>query len=74
MGFSHDLVSMFFVLGHHESILEPKNALLIDLKMLGLFFLHLSFDVENTHIGLLKFDDLTSKRAINSDIVEHKRM
>jgi hypothetical protein len=68
------LVSKFFVLGHYEFVLEPKNALLIDSKMLGLLFLHLSFDVENTHIGLLKFDDSTSKRAINSDIVEHSGM
>jgi hypothetical protein len=74
MGFSHNLVSKFFVLGDYKSILEPKNTLLIDSKMLGLLFLHLSFDVENTHIGLLKFDDLTSKRAINSDIMEHCRM
>jgi hypothetical protein len=42
--------------------------------MLGLLFLQLSFNVENTRIGLLKFDDLTSKRAINSDIVEHSRI
>jgi hypothetical protein len=43
-------------------------------KMLGLLFLHLSFDMKNTHIGLLKLNDLTSKRAINSNIVEHCRM
>jgi hypothetical protein len=61
MGFSHDLVSKFFVLGHYESVLEPKNALLIDSKIRGLLFLHLSFDVKNTHIILLKFDDSTSK-------------
>jgi hypothetical protein len=74
MGFNHDLVPKFFVLGHYESILEPKNALLIDSKMLSLLFLHLSCDVENTHIGFLKLDDLTSERAINTDIVEHNRM
>jgi hypothetical protein len=74
MGFHHDLVSKFFVLGHYESVLEPKNALLIYSKMLGLSFLHLSFNVENTHINLLKLDDSTSKRAIDSDIVEHNRM
>jgi hypothetical protein len=74
MGFSHDLVPKFFVLRDYKSVLEPKNTLLIDSKMLRLLFLHLSFDVENTHISLLKLDDSTSKRAINSDIVEHNRM
>jgi hypothetical protein len=74
MGFSHDLVPKFLVLRDYKSILEPKSALLIDSKMFGLLFLHLSFDVENTHISLLELDDSTFERAINSDIVKHDGM
>jgi hypothetical protein len=32
---------------------------------------YLPFDVKHTHISLLKLNDSTSKRAINSDIVKY---
>jgi hypothetical protein len=71
MGFRHNLVSKFFVLGHYESVFEPKNSFVINLEVLGFLLFHLPFDVKHTRISLLKLDDSTSKRAINSDIVEH---
>jgi hypothetical protein len=71
MGFNHDLVSKFLVLGHYESIFEPKNSFVINSEVLGFLLFHLSFDTKHTHISLLKLDDSTSKRAINSDIMEH---
>jgi hypothetical protein len=74
MSFDHDLVPKFLVLRHYESIFEPKNSFVINLEVLGLLLFHLLFDVKHPHISLLKLDDSTSKRAINSDIVEHDRM
>jgi hypothetical protein len=65
---------MFLILGHYESILEPKNSLVINSEVLGFLFFYLPFDVKHTHIMLLKLDDLTSKRAIITDITEHHRM
>jgi hypothetical protein len=69
MGFRHDLVSKFFVLGYYESVFEPKNSFVINLEVLGFLLFHLRFDVKHTHISLLKLDDSTSKRAINNDIL-----
>jgi hypothetical protein len=74
MGFSHDLVPKFLVLRHCKSIFEPKNSFVINSEVLGLLLFHLSFDVKHTHISLLKLDDSTSKRAINSDIVKYHWM
>jgi hypothetical protein len=71
MGFSHDLVPEFLVLGHYESIFEPENSFVINSEVLGILLFHLLFDVKHTHISLLKLDDLTSKRVIHSDIMEH---
>ena len=74
MGFSHNLISKFFVFGYHKPIIKPENSLVIDPKVLGFFLFHLSLDVKHTHISLLEFDNSTSKRAIHSDIVEYYRM
>jgi hypothetical protein len=71
MDFSHDLVPKFLVLRHYESIFEPKNSFVINSEVLGLLLFYLPFDVKHTHISLLKLNDSTSKRAINSDIVKY---
>jgi hypothetical protein len=42
--------------------------------MFGFFFLHLPFDVKDTHISFLKFNDSTSQIAFHGDIVEYNRM
>jgi hypothetical protein len=74
MGFSHDLISKFFVFGYYKSIIELENSFVVDPKVLGLLLFHLPLDVKHTHISLLEFDNSTSKRAIHSDIVEYYRM
>jgi hypothetical protein len=71
MGFIHNLVPKFLVLGHYKSVLEPKNSFVIYSEVLGFLLFHLPFDVKDTHISLLKLDDSTLKRAINNDIMEH---
>jgi hypothetical protein len=53
MGFSHDLVSKFLVLGHDKSVIKPENPFVIHSKVLGFLLFHLSFDVKYTSIGLL---------------------
>jgi hypothetical protein len=74
MGFSHDLISKFFILGYNKSIVEPENSLVIHSKVLGFFLLYLPLDVKHTHISLLKLNNSTSKRAIHSNVVEYHRM
>jgi hypothetical protein len=74
MGFSHNLISKFFVFGYYQPIIKPENSFVIDPKVLGILLFHLSLDVKHTHISLLKFNNSTSKGAIQSDIVEHYRM
>jgi hypothetical protein len=71
MGFSHDLVPKFLVLRHYESLFEPKNSFVINSEVLGFLLFHPPLDMKHTHFTLLKLDDSTSKRVINSDIVEH---
>jgi hypothetical protein len=70
MGFSHDLISKFFVFRYYESIIEPKNSFVIYSKVLGFLFFHLPVDVKHPHICLLELENSASKRAIHSDIVE----
>jgi hypothetical protein len=41
--------------------------------MLGILFFHLSLDVEHTHIGLLKLDDLAFKRTTDEDFMQYGR-
>jgi hypothetical protein len=53
MGFSHDLVSKFLVLGHDKSIVESENSFVIHLKVLGFLLFHFSLDVKYTSISLL---------------------
>jgi hypothetical protein len=74
MGFSHNLISKFFVFGYYKPIIEPKNSFVIHPKVLGFLLFHLLLDVKHTHISLLEFDNSTSKRAIHDDIVEYHRM
>ena len=74
MGFSHNLISKFFVFGYYKPIIKPENSFVIDLKVFGLMLFHLPLDVKHTHISLLEFDNSTSKSAIHSDIVEYYRM
>jgi hypothetical protein len=74
MGFSHNLISKFFVFGYYKSTIEPENSFVIHPKVFGFLLFHLSLDVKHTHISLLEFDNSTSKRAIHSDIVEYYRM
>jgi hypothetical protein len=74
MGFSHDLISKFFILGYNKSIVEPENSLVIHSKVLGFFLLYLPLDVKHTHISLLKLNNSTSQRAIHSNVVEYHRM
>jgi hypothetical protein len=49
MGFSHDLVPKFLVLGHYELIFEPKNSFVINSEVLGFLLFHLPFDVKHPH-------------------------
>jgi hypothetical protein len=74
MGFGKDLVFQLTVLWNYKSILEPKNSMIINMEMFGFFFLCLPFDVKDTHISFLKFDDSASQRTFHSDIVEYNRM
>jgi hypothetical protein len=74
MGFSHDLISKFFIFRYYEPIIEPKDSFVIHSKVLGFLLFHLPLDVKHTHISLLELDNLASKRAIHSDIVEYHRM
>jgi hypothetical protein len=74
MGFSHDLISKFFAFGYDKSIVELENSFVIHFKVLGFLLFHLSLDVKHTHISLLDLDNLTSKRAIHSNIVEYHMM
>jgi hypothetical protein len=74
IGFSHNLISKFFVFGYDKSIIEPENSFVIHSKVLGFLLFHLPLDVKRTHISLLELDNLTSKRAIHSNVVEYHRM
>jgi hypothetical protein len=74
MGFSHNLVSKFLVFGYDKSIVEPENSFVIHSKVLGFLLFHLLLDVKHTHISLLELDNLTSQRAIQSDIVEYHKV
>jgi hypothetical protein len=58
MSFISDLVSEFPIFRHYKPIFELQHTLLIYPEVLGLFFFHLSIDVEYTHIGFLKLNDL----------------
>jgi hypothetical protein len=71
MDFNHDLVSKFSVFGHDKSIVEPENSFVIHSKVLGFLLFHLLLDVKHTHISLLELDNLTSERAVHSNIVEY---
>jgi hypothetical protein len=73
MSFSHDFVSKFFIFGYDKSIFKPENSLIIHSKVLGLLLFHLPLDVKHSHISLLELNNLTSKRAIHSNIVEYHR-
>jgi hypothetical protein len=74
MGFSHDLISKFSILGYDKSIIEPENSFVIHSKMLGFLLFHLPLDVKHPLISFLELDNLTSKRAVHSNIVEYHRM
>jgi hypothetical protein len=74
MGFSHDLVSKLLVFGYDKSIAEPENSFVIHSKVLSFLLFYLPLDVKHTHISLLELDNLPSKRAIHSDIVEYHMM
>jgi hypothetical protein len=74
MGFSHNLISKFFVFGYDKSIIEPENSFVIHSKVLGFLLFHLTLDVKHTHISLLELDYSTSERAIHSDNVEYHRV
>jgi hypothetical protein len=74
MGFSHDLISKFFIFGYNKSIVEPENFFVIHSNVLSFLLFHLSLDVKHTHISLLELENLTSKRAVHSDIVEYHKM
>jgi hypothetical protein len=74
IGFSHNLISKFFVFGYDKSIVEPENSFVIHSKVLGFLLFHLPLDVIHTPIGLLEFDNLTSKIAVHGNVVEYHMM